>query len=161
MAFERLLVRSLLSVGSLSLSSASAGCPARFWHDSCPIGWGLSSPVRTWGKRGGDYCKITGREGGGEAWRESERFSGFVQCQIMTASQAPGGWCKMNQSVSNLRLTSMTSTPDFWEQSFNSSHGAALLAKSCAPVHQCVYMYFNSFFPIWLSFCQTLFSPII
>lgn len=65
MAFERLLVRSLLSVGSLSLSSASAGCPARFWHDSCPIGWGLSSPVRTWGKRGGDYCKITGREGGG------------------------------------------------------------------------------------------------
>lgn len=43
------------TVTSLSLRSVVAGCPARFWHDSCPTVWGLSAP--TWGKQGGDYFK--------------------------------------------------------------------------------------------------------
>ena len=42
----------LFTVTSLSLRSVVAGCPARFWHDSCPTVWGLSVP--TWGKQGGD-----------------------------------------------------------------------------------------------------------
>lgn len=48
------------AVKSLSLRSVAAGCPARFWHDSCPTVWGLSAP--TWGKQGGDYLKKIERE---------------------------------------------------------------------------------------------------
>lgn len=118
--------------GSLSLRSASAGCPARFWHDSCPIGRGLSGPVCTWGKRGGDYCKITG---GG---RRKERETLWV-CS-MSDHQA--------QNALNLKLASMTSSPGFlgaeflfqsysrqrWPRAYKAVYGCILIVFFSCPI---------------------------